>query len=245
LGGSAIGTGLAVPRFFIMEVVPVLQQLTGLAVTRSENLADTTANLDALVEVHAILKAHAVNLEKMVSDLRILSADLSGTPLVKLPMQQAGSSIMPGKVNPVIPEFVISSAHRIYSNDNLITGLSAMGNLELNAYLPAIGAAMIESLNLLIAMNATLTDNLLKGMTINAGVSYDNLIHSPAITTALIPYIGYNKATELATLMKSRKINVFDANAQIAVIKQEKLKDVLKPDNLLKLGYSLKDLTEE
>lgn len=245
LGGSAIGTGLAVPRFFIMEVVPMLQQLTGLAVTRSENLADTTANLDALVEVHAILKAHAVNLEKMVSDLRILSADLSGTPLVKLPMQQAGSSIMPGKVNPVIPEFVISSAHRIYSNDNMITGLSAMGNLELNAYLPAIGAAMIESLNLLIAMNATLTDNLLKGMTINAGVSYDNLIHSPVITTALIPYIGYNKATELAALMKSRKINVFDANAQLAVVKQEKLKDVLKPDNLLKLGYSLKDLTEE
>jgi aspartate ammonia-lyase len=245
LGGSAIGTGLAVPRFFIMEVVPVLQQITGLPLTRSENLADTTANLDALVEVHAILKAHAVNLEKMVSDLRMLGADLSGTPLLMLPQQQAGSSIMPGKVNPVIPEFVISSAHRIYSNDNLVTGLSAMGNLELNAYLPAIGTAMIESLNLLIAMNTTLTNNLLKGLTINAGVSYEKLIHSPAITTALIPYIGYNKATELAALMKSSKSTIFDANTQLKAVKQEKLKEILKPDNLLKLGYSLKDLTEE
>ena len=106
LGGSAVGTGLTVPRFFIMEVVQSLQRLTGLP----ENLSDATNNLDSFVEVHAILKAHAVNLEKMVNDLRLLSSDLSHKE-ISIPRKQIGSSIMPGKVNPVIPEFVISVAH--------------------------------------------------------------------------------------------------------------------------------------
>jgi aspartate ammonia-lyase len=138
LGGSAVGTGIGVPKFFIMEVVPVLQKLTGLPLTRSENLSDATNNLDSFVEVHAILKSHAVNLEKMVSDIRLLASDVAGIHGVSIPQRQVGSSIMPGKVNPVIPEFVVSAAHKIYSNDMLITSLSAQGCLDLNAYLPTI-----------------------------------------------------------------------------------------------------------
>ncbi|MCX6258467.1 MAG: lyase family protein, partial [Bacteroidia bacterium] len=107
LGGSAIGTGIAVPRYFIMEAARQLQQLTGLPVTRSENMTDATCNLDPFVEVHAILKAHAVNLEKIVSDIRLLSSDLNGGKELQIPGKQVGSSIMPGKVNPVIPEFVV------------------------------------------------------------------------------------------------------------------------------------------
>ena len=107
LGGSAIGTGIAIPRYFIMEVVSVLQALTKLPITRSENMPDTTSNLDSLVEVHAILKSHAVNLEKMVSDIRLLSSDIINKEM-NIPQKQVGSSIMPGKINPVIPEFVIS-----------------------------------------------------------------------------------------------------------------------------------------
>jgi len=149
LGGSAVGTGIGVPKYFIMEVVPVLQNLTGLPVTRNENLADATNNLDSFVEVHAILKAHAVNLEKMVSDIRLLASDVAGVHGLQIQQRQVGSSIMPGKVNPVIPEFVISAAHKIYSNDMLITSLSAQGCLDLNAYLPVIGHALLESLKLL------------------------------------------------------------------------------------------------
>ncbi|MBE0662976.1 MAG: aspartate ammonia-lyase [Bacteroidales bacterium] len=245
LGGSAIGTGLAVPRFFIMEVVPTLQKLTGLPVTRGENLSDTTSNQDAFVEVHATLKSHAVNLEKMVSDLRMLGSDLSGTPVLNLPQKQAGSSIMPGKVNPVIPEFVVSSAQRIYSNDNLITNLCAQGCLELNAYLPAIGHAMIESLKLLIAMGSILKENLLKDLTVNVEISIKRLMQSPAISTALLPYIGYHKAGELAKLMKTKGLDIFHANQELDLLPEQKLHQILKPDNLLKLGYSLNDLSDE
>ena len=102
------------------------------------------------------LKAHAVNLEKMVSDIRLLSSDIAGDKLLSIPAKQVGSSIMPGKVNPVIPEFVISAAHKVYSNDLLISSLSGQGCLELNAYLPVIGAAVIESINLLISSDRTL-----------------------------------------------------------------------------------------
>ena len=99
LGGSAVGTGIAVPKFFIMEVVPALQKLTGLPITRSENLSDATNNLDSLVEVHAILKAHAVNLEKMVSDIRLLASDVAGIHGVVIPQRQVGSSIKIGRAH--------------------------------------------------------------------------------------------------------------------------------------------------
>lgn len=244
LGGSAIGTGLAVPRFFIMEVVPTLQKITGLPLTRGENLSDATSNLDAWVEVHATLKAHAVNLEKMVSDLRLLGSDLSGFPVLRLPQKQTGSSIMPGKINPVIPEFVISSAHRIYSNDNLITNLCAQGCLELNAYLPVIGLAMIESLKLLVAMDSTIAANLLQGIEVQANASYQRLIHSSSVTTALLPHLGYKKASEMASLMKSKGLSIFEANESLGFLKKEKINEILSTDNLLRLGFSLNDLQQ-
>jgi len=156
LGGGAVGTGLSIPRFFILQAVPALQKLTGLPVTRGENLPDTTSNLDSIVEVHAILNAHAVNLEKISSDIRLLASDLFKHRSIKLPEKQVGSSIMPGKINPVIPEFVISAAHKVYVNNQLITQLAGQGTLELNAYIPVIGHAMLESLKLLIAANKTL-----------------------------------------------------------------------------------------
>jgi len=242
LGGGAIGTGLSIPRFFIMEVVPELRNLIGLSIAHSENLADATSNMDKWVEIHATLKAHAVNLEKMSSDLRLLSSDLLGTKMISLPERQVGSSIMPGKINPVIPEFVISAAHKIYSNDVLISTLSGQGILELNPYLPVIGSAIIESINLLISCNSTLLHNLFTGMTINESAGYKALINSPSVTTALSPHIGYHKAAEIATLMKERKIDIFEANGILKAIDDTKLKTILQPGNLLKLGFSLDDL---
>ena len=242
LGGGAIGTGLSIPRYFIMEVVPELRRLTGLPLAHSENLPDATSNQDKLVEIHATLKAHAVNLEKISSDLRLLASDISGNKIIVIPEKQIGSSIMPGKINPVIPEFVISSAHKIYSNDMLVTSLCGQGTLELNAYLPVIGNAVLESLNLLIACNVTLLENLFEGLIFNEDLALEKLISSPSVTTTLIPYIGYHKAAEIAELMKSRKIDVFDANDQLKAVDNEKLKIILQPGNLLKLGYTIDDL---
>jgi aspartate ammonia-lyase len=242
LGGGAAGTGLSLPRFFIMEVVPELRKLTGLPLAHTENLADATYNMDRWVEIHATLKAHAVNLEKMSSDLRILASDLVGDNIISIPDRQVGSSIMPGKINPVIPEFVISSAHKIYSNDVLISSLSGQGALELNAYLPVIGCAVIESIDLLISCNITLLNNLFSGLIINEKAGYEAVIYSPSITTALSPHIGYHKAAELAAIMKEKKINIFEANDILKLIDGKKLKSILEPGNLLKLGFSLDDL---
>ena len=242
LGGGAIGTGLSIPRFFIMEAVPELRSITGLQISHSENLADATSNLDRWVEIHATLKAHAVNLEKIASDIRLLASDIAGSKTVSIPDRQVGSSIMPGKINPVIPEFVISGSHKVYSNDMLISSLSGQGVLELNAYLPVIGCAVIESLNLLISADKTLLRNLFSGLVINETAGYQMLIHSPSITTALIPHIGYHKAGELAHLIKDKKIDVFEANVILEVIEHKKLKEILEAGNLLKLGFSLDDI---
>lgn len=241
LGGGAIGTGLSIPRFFIMEVVQELQRLTQLPVTRSENMQDATCNLDSFVEVHAILKAHAVNLEKMVSDLRLLASDLYKACELEIPKKQVGSSIMPGKINPVIPEFVISIAHKVYANDGLISSLCAQGCLDLNAYLPVIGHSIIESLKLLSAADETLRDNLITGIQVNGAIAESNLFRSPAITTAMSPYIGYNKASQLAKEMKTSGCSVFEANQKLKLMSDEQLKQVLLPENLLMMGYSIKD----
>lgn len=242
LGGGASGSGMSIPRYFIMEVTQKLRQISQMPVTRSENLTDTTQNLDAFVEVHAILKAHAVNLEKMASDLRLLGSEITGRKEVELPRVQTGSSIMPGKTNPVINEFVISCAHKIYSNDMLISNLCGQGSLDLNPYIPLIGHAMMESLHLLIQSNIAFREKIFKEMDIYPEIAMGKLLYSPSLTTALLPLIGYGKATELALIMKNEDLDIYQANRKIEVMDEDRLKSLLKPENLLKLGYSLKDM---
>jgi aspartate ammonia-lyase len=242
LGGTAIGSGITVPRFYIMEVVSQLQELTKLPLTRGENLMDATANLDSFVEIHATLKAHAINLEKMVNDIRILASDLVDKKEMSIPKKQLGSTIMPSKVNPVIPEFVVSIAHQVYSNDMLITGLSAQGCLDLNAYIPIIGHSILQSLKLLISANTSLFTHLFSWIVIDSKLSEEKLFRSPVITTALIPYIGYNRASELANKMKSENCNIFEANSALKILDHTKLENILSPSNLLKAGYSVEDI---
>lgn len=242
IGGSAIGSGITVPQFFIHDVIRNLQKLTNLPVTRSENMQDATSNLDSFVEVHAILKAHAVNLEKMVSDVRLLSSDIAKLKEIEIPKKQAGSSIMPSKVNPVIPEFIISTSHKIYANDSIISNLCGQGCLELNAYLPLIGHSLIESVKMLIGANQTLKDNLFNGLIVDSEIAYKNLIFSPSITTALLPYIGYNKATELAQEMRNNNFDIITANKNLKCIDENKLRGIIKPENLLKEGFSINDI---
>jgi aspartate ammonia-lyase len=193
------------------------------------------------VEVHGIIKSHAVNLEKIVNDLRLLASELHGS-VVQLPQKQAGSSIMPGKVNPVIAEFTVSVCHSVYANDQIVTNLSAQGCLDLNAYTPVIGKAMIESLKALIAANQTIRLNMISGLSINNENSVRRLFMSPAITTALIPLIGYNKASEMAAYMKQNQCTVFAANEALGFLEAEKLQQLLSPASLLREGYSLSEL---
>ncbi len=244
LGGGATGSGMSIPRFFIMQVVTELQHITGLPITRSENLGDATSNLDRFVEVHATLKAHAVNLEKMVNDLRLLSSDLFINKELFIPQRQVGSSIMPGKVNPVIPEFVISAVQKVYANDQQISGLCGQGCLELNAYLPGIGHALLDSLKLLIACNKTVRINLIQGLHIKKDAGKTDAIYfNPSITTALVPYIGYHRASELSEWMKKSKLSIFEANEQIGLINPDHLNTLMKPETLIRQGYSLNDLS--
>lgn len=241
LGGGAAGTSLTIPRYFVANISRELQKITNMPLARSENLADATSNLDSFVEVHAILKSHAVNLEKMVSDLRMMASDLSHKE-ISLPNKQAGSSIMPGKVNPVIPEYVISCAHKVYANDSIVTNLSAQGMLELNPYLPIIGISMIESLNLLITCDVTLRENLFSGLTIDSQKAERNLYTNPSISTALLPYVGYHAAGRLADYMKSNNCSIFEANEKLALVEKKKLDEILKSENLIKEGFSLNEL---
>jgi aspartate ammonia-lyase len=242
LGGSAVGTGITVPTFFIFEVVEALRRATGKPVTRGDNLQDTTANLDPLVEVHAILKAHAVNLEKIAADLRLLGSEVFGERVLLLSARQVGSSIMPGKVNPVIPEYVISIAHEVYASDALITSLAAQGMLDLNAYLPVIGHHLITTLKHLVSADETLRTNLIEGLRLDAGASVRQLMASPVIVTALLPYIGYHQAARLATRMQEANEDIFEANDAMKLIDTERLEKIMTPSNLMQLGYRMSDI---
>lgn len=242
LGGGATGTGLAIPRYFMMEVVPTLREITNLPLTRSENLADATANMDIWTEVHATLKAHAVNLEKIASDIRLMASDISGKNYINIPAKQAGSSLMPGKVNPVIPEFVISIANRVYANDMLISAMAGQGCLDLNAYLPVIGDAMLDSLELLISAGESFRKNLTEGMVINRDASYSAMLESYTTTTALIPVTGYNNASRIAALMKEKGCDIYQAIKETGLISAEEAQRLLSPENLLKMGFTISDL---
>jgi aspartate ammonia-lyase len=241
LGGSAIGTGIGSPRYFIMEAANELKRISGLPITRAENMSDATANLDAFAEIHGILTAHAVNLEKLSGDIRLLAAD-AGIGEAAIPPLQAGSSIMPGKVNPVIPEFAISCAHRVYANAGMVTRLCAQGALDLNAYLPAIGDAMLESLEVLIAACDALAQKCIPGICINEEKAQTSAYHNPGICAALLPYIGYHKAGELAAHMNKEGRSIHEANAALDAIDEAILADVLSAENLLRLGYSIKEV---
>lgn len=242
IGGSAIGTGIAVPRFFIMEVINQLQTITQLPITRSENMLDATSNLDSFVEVHAILKSLAVNLEKITSDIRLLASDVVGEKELTIPARQVGSSIMPGKVNPVIVEYCITVAHKVYANDQLISGLTGLGCLELNAYLPEIGNAVLSSIKMLCKACESLSEFLIKGIVFNDEIARQKLYRSPAITTVLLPHIGYHHATLLSKEMQASGTTIFEANEKLKIIDPEKLVRFTKDDYLLQQGFSLNDL---
>ncbi|MEE9912814.1 MAG: aspartate ammonia-lyase [Deltaproteobacteria bacterium] len=191
LGGTAVGTGLAAPRNYIFLVIEKLREITGLGLSRGENVMGETANTDAYVEVSGILKAHAVNLIKISNDLRLMN--LLGE--IRLPQVQAGSSIMPGKINPVVPEAVIQAGMKVVANDALIGDNASRGTLQINEFLPLLAQALLESLDLLANTDKLLAGHV-KGIIADEAKCAQYFDASPMIITALLPAIGYDRATE-------------------------------------------------
>jgi len=192
LGGTAIGTGLAAPRDYIFLVIEKLREATGMGLSRGENLTGETANADPFVEVSGILKAHAVNLVKIASDLRLLNF----TGEIRLHPLQAGSSIMPGKVNPVLPEAIIQTGLRAMADDMLIAEAASRGTWQINEFLPLIAEALLDEIELLTAANPLLAAHV-RGLTADEVRCRALFDASPMIVTALVPLIGYDRATEL------------------------------------------------
>ena len=199
LGGTAIGTGLTAPRDYIFRATETLREITKMNLARAENLVDATQNADALVEVSGILKAHAVNLFKISSDLRLLaSGPHAGLGELRLPAMQVGSSVMPGKVNPVICEAVGQSALQAIAQDSAVTSAAQSGQLELNAFLPLVAHALLGNLSLLERADTIFRERCIIGLQANAERCADLLEHSHAQVTALVPALGYELAAEVA-----------------------------------------------
>jgi len=231
LGGTAVGTGLNAPRSYIFLAVEKLREVTGLGLSRGENLLDATANTDPFVEVSGILKAHASSLGKIANDLRLLH--LFGE--IELPKLQPGSSIMPGKVNPVVLEAVMQVALRVMANDFLIAEACSRSTLQINEFLPLLANSLLESLDLLIRTDEVLARHA-DGITANETRCRESFDRSPMIVTAFLPHIGYDRASELLQAFRA------SGRKNVREFLQEKLgmemvERALSPERLISLGY--------
>jgi aspartate ammonia-lyase len=239
LGGTAIGTGVTAPRKYIFLVVERLREETGFGLARAENLVDATQNADPFVEVSGILKAHAMNLFKISSDLRLLaSGPKTGLGEILLPEVQAGSSIMPGKVNPVICEAVGQVAIVVMANDLALTQAAQSGQLELNAFMPLIAQTLLESLSLLTSANVMFRDRCIEGIRVNREVCTEQVNRSWATVTALLPALGYEKATEVAREVKATGKTVSEVVLELGLLDKEALDYLLSAEAMTSLGFS-------
>jgi len=237
LGGTAIGTGLGAPRRFIFQVVDALAQLTGLSVARAENLVEATQNADVFAEVSGILKACAVNLLKVSSDLRLLSSGPeAGLGEIRLPARQAGSSIMPGKVNPVIPEAVSQAALLVMAHDATIAQACAAGSLELNPFLPLVAHCLLESLDLLTGAARILCRLCVEGISANEERCQAHVDASTAVVTALVARLGYEAACAIARKASERRGSIRDVVLADGILTEAEFSELTTPEAVFRLG---------
>jgi aspartate ammonia-lyase len=244
LGGTAIGTGLGAPRKYIFRVVEHLNEITKLPVCRAENLIDATQNTDVFVEVSGILKALASNLLKISTDLRILSSGPDGgIGEIVLPARQAGSSIMPGKVNPVIAEAVSQAAIAVMANDSAITHACSAGNLELNQFMPLIADALLTNVQLLTNACRIFGSFCVSGIEANEKRCKQNVETSTAIVTALVEKIGYKTAQEIATSAKNENKTIRQIILERRIMSESEFDSLISPQKVTMLGST--DTTEK
>ncbi len=237
LGGTAIGTGMNAPLKFVFMITDVIQDLTKLGLARTEFPIDITQNADVFVEVSGLLKACSVNLLKISNDLRLLnSGPKGGIGEIELPMMQAGSSIMPGKVNPVIPEMVAQVAMKVIANDYAITMASSSGQLELNAFIPLIAESLLESLELLNDAVVLFREKCIEGIKVNEKRCKENLEKSTVLVTALVHHIGYDKASEIAKKALENDKTIREVLIEENILSEDEIDKILNPYQVTKPG---------
>jgi len=236
LGGTAIGTGLSAPREYIFRVVDRLREITGLPLARAENLVDATQNADVYVEVSGILKAGAVNLLKVAGDLRFLSSGPdAGIGEITLPPRQPGSSIMPGKVNPVIPEAVSQAAMMVMACDQAIAHAAA-GHLELNPFLPLIADALLHAIDLLANACSMFAALCVDGIRADVARCRHHLLGATAVLTALVEVIGYEAAQEIALAARAEGKTVRQIVLERGLMTEDRFDELISPERVTRLG---------
>ena len=237
LGGTAVGTGFAAPRQYIFRVVDALRELTSIGFARAENLTEATQNTDVFVEVSGILKAHAMSLLKICGDLRLLSSGPeAGLGEIRLPRRQAGSSIMPGKVNPVIPEAVSQAALMVAGYDATIATACGLGSLELNAFLPLVADCLLRSLSLLAHSCEILRRFCVEGIEADEERCAAHVRASSAAATALVPEIGYDAACQVVRAAQERGTTIRDVVVADGILSAEQYAELLTAEAVCRLG---------
>lgn len=237
LGGTAIGTGLNADRKYIYLVNERVRQYAKIGLARAENMIDVTQNNDVFVEVSGLLKALAVNLAKIAHDLRLMaSGPRAGLGEIQLPERQAGSSIMPGKVNPIIPEAVNQVAFHVMAADVAITMAAQSGQLELNAFLPLVAHHLLGSIEILTNCVQMFDELCIKGIVAVEGRCLELLENSLAAVTALVPHIGYDLATQIARTAVLSGKTVRETAVAMGVLTAEELTTILNPQAMTRPG---------
>ncbi|MFF8645791.1 aspartate ammonia-lyase [Streptomyces sp. NPDC015345] len=233
LGATAIGTGLNAPAGYAETARRHLADITGMPLVTAANLVEATQDCGAFVHLSGVLKRIAVKLSKSCNDLRLLSSGpRAGLNEINLPPVQAGSSIMPGKVNPVIPEVVNQVAFEVIGNDVTITMAAEAGQLQLNAFEPVILHSLAKSITSLRAACLTLAERCVEGITANTEVLRASVETSIGLVTALNPHIGYTAATEIAREALSTGRGVAELVLEKGLLPPERLTELLTPERI-------------
>ena len=233
LGATAIGTGINAPAGYAKNVVDRLAQYSGVPVVASPNLVEATQDTGAFVQLSGVLKRIACKLSKIANDLRLLSSGpQAGLGDIFLPARQAGSSIMPGKVNPVIPEVVNQVAYEVIGNDLMITMASESGQLQLNAFEPVMGWALTNSIEHLTNACNTFQHHCVRGIEANTALLARRVAESVTLVTALNPIIGYEKAARIAKTVLQEGGTIAEVADRLGILKKEDVEALLVADTL-------------
>ncbi len=229
LGGTAVGSGLNTHPDFATRVIALISNHTGLPFTEAQNHFEAQAAQDAAVETSGALKTLAVSLVKTANDVRWLaSGPRCGIAEINIPSLQPGSSIMPGKVNPVIPEAVMQVAAQVMGNDTTIMLGAQAGNFELNVMLPVIAYNLLQSITLLASVTGVFAEKCIAGITANPEVCAAYIEKSLALVTGLVPIIGYDKAAAIAKKAYDSGKTIRDVVRDEAILPEDELDDLLK-----------------
>ena len=245
MGGTAVGTGLNADESYLRRIVPNLSEISGMDLVQAYDLIDATQNLDSFVAVSGAVKACAVTLSKIANDLRLMSSGpRAGFGEINLPAKQNGSSIMPGKVNPVIPEVVNQVAFNAIGNDMTITMAAEAGQLELNAFEPIIFYCLFQSIDTIAYAVNTFVDNCVIGITANATRCRYFVENSVGIITAICPYVGYQKAAEIAKEAIKTGESVRKLIIEKGLLTKEQMDEIMDPVQMTEPGISGKTVNK-